>query len=120
SFIFFLPIYLFGMWASHYKEKIVGHGMKIILGGGVIYIIITALEVSGELEIYKVVGFKNSEPLPYFIFNFSKLKVSLLCLTLISIFYLIRHKPMPLLKTLGEYSFGVYFIHLYIIIAIQK
>lgn len=120
SFLFFLPIYIFGMWASRYKEKIIHSGNGLFLLALLTYIGITILEVSGILEIHKVVGFKIEDPQPYLIFNFSKLKVCFLCLALIKIFFNLKHKPMTFLKTLGEYSFGIYFIHLYIIIVVQK
>lgn len=120
SFIFFFPIYLFGMFASHYKEEIIKHGSIITIIVLLLYCTITLLEVFGVLEIHKLVGFEIKDPHPYFIFNLSKLKISALCLALINVFYWIRHKPMPFFKILGEYSFGIYFIHLYIIIAFQK
>lgn len=119
SFIYFLPIYLFGMFASYYKEKITQLKIRDIFLLLMIYLIITTLEVAGILEMHKLLDFDLHNVSPTYVFNFSKLKVSFLCIALILIFHKMPTKKMPFLNVLGNYSFGIFFIHLYFIVVFR-
>lgn len=119
SFLYFFPIYLFGMFTSYYKDDIIAHRKWLIYPCGIIYVIVTVLELTNHLTIHKLTGFDPSIDQPNYIFNFTKFKVSLLCIALLLIFYNSRYQKMSVLKVLGDYSFGIYFIHLYFIVATQ-
>lgn len=118
SFLYFLPIYLFGMFSSYYKDDIIAQSKWLLYTCVIIYLIVTTLELTGHLEIHKLIGFEPNTQ-PDYLFNFTKFKVSLLCIALLLIFYNIRYRKMSILKVLGDYSFGIYFIHLYFIVATQ-
>lgn len=120
SFIYFLPIYLFGMAVSYYKESIIAHKNKLIYIFLSVYFVVTVLEIIGYIPMYKLTTFeilRRAEPL--YVFNFTKLKVSFFCIALLLIFYKMNNRKMPILKILGDYSFGIYFVHLYFIVIIQ-
>lgn len=118
SFAFFIPIYIFGMWASRNKDQITGLGYKLLLPLTLIFIIFIALEMAGILTLDTSYGaYRPEETYP---FNFGKLKMSILCLVLLNGFYLIRDKDFPALTFLADYSFGIYFVHLYVIRALEQ
>lgn len=118
SFLYFLPIYLFGMFSSYYKDDIIAHSKWLLYACATTYLIVTTLELTGYLEIHKLIGFEPTTQ-PDYLFNFTKFKVSLLCIALLLIFFKLRNRKMTLLKVLGDYSFGIYFIHLYFIVLTQ-
>ncbi len=119
SFVFFIPIYVFGMWASRYKEYITNLGNKLLIPLLVIFATFVALEMVGIITLDTSYGAYRPEQTFYFPFNFGKLKMSLLCLILLNGFHLIRDKKFPLLNLLADYSFGIYFVHLYVIRAFE-
>lgn len=119
SFLYFLPIYLFGMFTSYYKDDIIAKRNWLIYPCAIIYLLVTSLELTGYITIHKVIGFESYADQPNYIFNFTKFKVSVLCIALLLIFYRLRNRKMTVLKVLGDYSFGIYFIHLYFIVATE-
>lgn len=118
SFIHYLPVYIFGMWASRYRQKLISLQMLPIAILVTVYIIIALLEASGTVYAPKLSSFKDAASDEYFVFNFAKLKVSLLCIILLREFYVLNRR-VTVLELLGDYSFGIYFLHLYVITAIE-
>ncbi|MEQ8475979.1 acyltransferase [Fulvivirga sp.] len=119
SFIYFIPIYIFGMWGSAYRKQLTQTKVLYMVILFIIYIAISILEVVHIIEIPKLTSFESSNLLPYFHFNFAKVKVSLLCIILIRFFYLFNDNEISVLKKLADYSFGIFFLHMYIIQAIE-
>lgn len=121
SFLYFFPIYLFGMCTSFYKNEIFKLNFKMLVVPILLfYVVITGLEVMSSIPMIKLGYFELDNPAPSYLFNFSKLKVSLLCIALIVIFRKYRQKEITLFKLLGDYSIGVFFIHLYFIVIFQR
>lgn len=118
SFIHYLPIYIFGMWAARYRQKLISlRTLPIAMLVG-LYIVIALLEASGTVYAPKLSSFQDAASDEYFVFNFAKLKVSLLCIIILREFYVLN-KRVRVFELLGDYSFGIYFIHLYVITAIE-
>ncbi len=120
SFAFFIPIYIFGMWASRHKESITGLQYKLLIPLASLCVIFIVLEMTGVISLDTSYGAYRPEETYELPFNFGKLKMSLLCLVMLNSFYLIREKNLPVLSLLADYSFGVYFVHLYVIRAIEQ
>lgn len=121
SFIYFLPIYIFGMATSYFKKQIFKLNYRLLVTSILtFYISITVLEILGYIPMLKLGYFELDEPAPFFLFSFSKLKVSLLCIALLLIFNKHKSTEITLFKLLGDYSIGVFFIHLYFVVLIQK
>lgn len=120
SFAFFIPIYVFGMWTSRNKEHITGLGYRLFVPLLFIFITFIVLEVSEVLVLDTSYGAYRPEETYDIPFNFSKLKMSILCLVLLNGFYFIRKKKIPVLPLLADYSFGIYFVHLYVIRTFEK
>lgn len=83
------------------------------------YLLLGALELMNILPVYRLDTAAEAASDLYFGFNSPKIRMMLLCLILIKFFYKIQHINLPVLKLLGDYSFGLYFIHLYVIIALD-
>lgn len=118
SFVHYFPIYLFGMWGARYRLKIINLRAPVSFFLALIYIVIAFLEALDIVYAPKLSSFQDAATDAYFVFNFAKLKVSILCIILLREFYVLD-KEVSVLKLLGDYSFGIYFIHLYIITAIE-
>jgi surface polysaccharide O-acyltransferase-like enzyme len=119
SAIHFLPVYIFGIFASRYKDFFTIGKNWLTWVMVVVYVILAILELSEILPVYRLNSEADAASSLYFGFNSPKLRMMLLCLILIKVFYKIQHRRMPVLRLLGDYSFGLYFIHLYVIIALD-
>lgn len=119
SFIYFLPVYILGMWTSRHKEMITGLGAQLAVPFLLVYLSIFLLEINNVITIDKLHHIDQLTETTFH-FNFSKFKVILLCFILLNLFYLFKEKEMKILLLLGNYSFGIYFIHFYFIVIIQK
>lgn len=118
SFVHYLPVYIFGMGAARYRKEIINLKTSWAVLLGMIYCTIAVLEIVDIISIPKLSSFEVARTAPYFAFNFSKLKVSLLCIILLRGFYVLN-RDSTVLKILGDYSFGIYFVHLYVITAFE-
>lgn len=119
SFVHFFPVYLLGMAASRYKEFIIRSPGWIIYMMVAVYAVIALLEIQGLVVLNKLVSFEEAALTHPTLLNYGKLKVSILCLILVYSFHKIKMRKLIIFKVLGDYSFGIFFIHLYFIIAFQ-
>lgn len=119
SIVYFIPVYVSGMWVSARKDKILDLPLWFWLGLAGIYFLLFFLEVSHTVQSFRLTGFgevRYWQPA----FNWGKLKEMTLALMLTGIFYHLRNRKFRLLEILGYYSFGIYFIHIYFINATEK
>lgn len=115
SFIHYLPIYIFGMWGSAYRKELTQVRINLVVSLFIIYLTLSFLEIVQIIEVPKLTSFESSKTLPYFHFNLSKLKVSILCIILIRFFYIFNNYNVGILKKLADDSFGIFFLHMYVI-----
>jgi len=118
SFVYFLPIYLLGMWVAKHHLRILSANNFWLIGLSIVYIIMTVLEVYGIIPLNKYLEMRDLKH-SVLIFNISKLKATLLCFLLIIGFNKVNHLQFPLLERTGTDSFGIFFLHLYIINVFQ-
>jgi hypothetical protein len=114
SFVHFLPIYLLGMWVAKNRLKILSLNNFWLIFLSVGYFVMTALEVYDIIPVNKYLELRDIKKI-VFIFNLSKLKAILLCFLLIIGFNKLNNLHFPLLNKTGNDSFGIFFLHLYII-----
>jgi len=119
SFIFYLPIYLFGMLLSEYRLTLFKHQRWVFSILILLYVGITVLELMQILTTPKLVGFHTLDA-AYFIFNPAKLRFMILAVILLIAFHRLEFVKFKFLRVLGDYSFGIYFVHLFFIIIFQK
>lgn len=119
AYIHFIPVYIMGMWASYYKERILALGWKIGIPLAMVYVAITVAELTGNISLSRDMSFEKVLSDEALIFNIYMLKCLVLCLFLLVVFYKLNNREMPLLELLGHYSFGVFFVH-YIFISVFR
>ncbi|WKV12895.1 acyltransferase family protein [Marivirga harenae] len=118
SFVHFLPIYLLGMWVAKHRLRILSAHIFWLFSLIGIYLAMTILEVYGIIPVNKYLDLRDLKEM-VFVFNLSKLKAILLCFLLIIGFNRLNDFRFPLLNKTGNDSFGIFFLHLYIINFVQ-
>lgn len=120
SLLYFLPVYIFGMWASKTKGPILHIGKEYLVGLVLIYVALLSFEVVGIIKPQHLQFFEKEPNYFTTTFNISKLKEMLLAIILLITFYRVRERKFPSLMLLGSYSFGIYFVHIYFINAVER
>ena len=120
SYIHFIPVFMTGMWASRYKEKILTDNPAPFLILLVTYLALCAAELTGWIDQPRTISFEDVLDQRVLIFNIYFLKTLILCFLWLTLFYLLRYKKMPALDRLAHYSFGIFFIHYFFISLTRK
>jgi len=118
SLIYFIPVYVFGTWAGRYRTRVVDLKPYLLLLFVLAYLAIFYLEMIDVINVYRLKTFGEPQ---YFTpeFNWGKFKVMCLAIILLNIFYRLRKYRFNTLMVLGNFSFGIYFIHIYFINATE-
>lgn len=116
SFLHFLPVYLFGMWFSKNRNQLIN--FKIFIPFLVAYMIITIAEVANIVPLDYYIELRDNEDY-IFAFNISEFKALILSYLLVLIFKKYETRKFQVIKLFGDYSFGLFFLHIYIINGIQ-
>ena len=111
SYIHFFPIYYLGMWTSFNRQKILASGKAVLLSLIFLYLAISVGDIAGWLPPRERLSFEYILSDRLLLFNIDLLKAVLLCFILMILFYRYRQKSFPFLEILGEYSFGIFFVH---------
>ena len=85
-----------------------------------IYAALFYVEFTGIVEAPYLNNFLDAQTMPLIAFNINKLKQFILCIVLLLIFSKYKNRDFSVLNKLGDYSFGIYFIHMYVIIIFKK
>lgn len=111
SYIHFFPIYYLGMWTSYNRKKILASagGLLYCLIG--LYAAITITNFTGWIPLPERISFEEIVRNRLLLFNIDMLKAILLCFILMLVLYKLQEKRLLFLEVLGEYSFGIFFVH---------
>jgi peptidoglycan/LPS O-acetylase OafA/YrhL len=119
SYVHYLPIYMLGMWTSAYKEKILGYSKTLLGITTTVYVALTVLDLTGNLTLSRGLSFENVLYDGVLSFNIYIFKAVILCFMLMLVLYEVGDKQVPALHILGNYSFGVFFVH-YLFISVSR
>jgi surface polysaccharide O-acyltransferase-like enzyme len=119
AYLHFLPVYLAGMWASFYKTKLFYSSMTLLIVFGMLYVSISIADLLGWITLSRKISFENVLYDQVLVFNIFFLKAILFCFIMVLTLYQLRDRKLPLLEVLGQYSFGIYFVH-YIFISVLR
>jgi peptidoglycan/LPS O-acetylase OafA/YrhL len=119
SYLHFIPVYITGMWASFNKDKILSDDLKLFYVLLTLYLGMCLGEIMGWITLPRGITFEEVLSNHELIFNLYLLKAIILCFTLLTLFYRLRHKQYPMLELFGSYSFGLFFVH-YFFISISR
>lgn len=119
SLLYFLPVYLFGMWVCVARDFFYRHTaviMPVALGG---WLLITILEITSVIPFDELMSLRDVNYL-VLMFNLNKLKVLLLCIFCLLVTHSRLNRNVGILGLSGQFSFGIFFIHLYVIAVLQR
>jgi peptidoglycan/LPS O-acetylase OafA/YrhL len=119
SLFYFLPVYIFGMWASRNRKMILGMTNPAMFFLIILYLIIFTFEITQVIDTEHLQFFEST---PHYLtthINWSKLKEMILAVILLIFFYRSRNAGFHCLAQLGSFSFGIYFLHIYFINAAE-
>lgn len=119
AYLHFIPVYITGMWASFYKDRILSDDPKILYSLLAIYLGLCIGELAGWITTPRNTSFEDVLSGEAFIFNIYLLKALILCFFWLTFFYRLREKHFAFLELLGSYSFGLFFVH-YFFISISR
>lgn len=111
SYVHYFPIYFMGMWASYYKDKIFAKDTLLLSICLTTYLGIFIAEIAGWISLPERITFEEVVKERLLVFNIPLFKASILCFTLLLVLYKFRKTRIPFLEVLGEYSFGIFFVH---------
>jgi surface polysaccharide O-acyltransferase-like enzyme len=120
SYIHYLPVYVLGMFTSFYKTEILEHAGKLLTLCIVIYFGISIADLFGYVTLSRQLSFESVINEGVFAFNIYILKAMILCYMLMLLLFHFRDKEIPFLDLLGNYSFGIFFVHYIFISASRK
>jgi surface polysaccharide O-acyltransferase-like enzyme len=111
AYIHFVPVYIMGMWASRYKSWLIANANTVLWLSVAVYMTITLLDVTEVMTFSRERRFEDVLYSRVIEFNVYALKAIALCLMLFMVMYKLRNREMPMMELLGNYSFGIFFVH---------
>lgn len=119
-YIHYLPVYIAGMWASVYKDRIFSMDLKYFWILIAAYLAITFFEFQGAFTVARDMTFEQLLSDGSIVLNMYLVRTVILCFAISMLFYYLQFVRMPFLEILAEYSFGIYFVHFILIIVGRK
>jgi peptidoglycan/LPS O-acetylase OafA/YrhL len=119
AYIHYLPVYILGMFVARYKDQILSSSRLLLIPLIGIYGVIITLEMTALFPHREMITFEQVIMSGVFEFNFYMLKALLLCFIALMFFHEFVGRRILVLEVLGEYSFGIYFLH-FIFIIVSK
>jgi probable poly-beta-1,6-N-acetyl-D-glucosamine export protein len=118
SLIYFFPTYLFGIWLCRQRELMFAHARVLAWSLVGAYLVLSVCEFMNWVPFHETVGRPEGNS-DWSQFNVNKFKMTLLCVGGLAALYLVQNAKIPFLKILGDYSFGIFFVHLYVLLAFR-
>ena len=119
AYLHFIPVYITGMWASFYKNKVLSDNPKVLYTLLAIYLGLCVGELAGWITTPRNINFEDVLAGETFTFNIYLFKALVLCFLWLTFFYQVRERHFSFLELLGSYSFGLFFVH-YFFISISR
>lgn len=120
AYLHFIPVYITGMWASYYKDRILTDRPRLLWILLALYIGLCIGEISGWITTPRHISFEHVLYDGVISFNIYLLKALILCFLWLVFFYRLRELQIPFLELLGTYSFGLFFVHYFFISVSRK
>lgn len=120
AYLHFMPIYITGMWASYNKAKLFSSDLRYFWLLTAIYLTLSIADLSGAITLPERISFEEVLREEKLIFNIYILRALVLCFMLTMLLYKLQYIKMPFIELLGDYSFGIFFIHFMLITFSRK
>lgn len=118
SFLYFFPVFIFGMWVCRKREFLHRSARLIMWVAGCSYFVLSALEINEIVPFTDLLRWRDLNEMTLAL-NLNKVKLHVLAIFLVTFFHIFLNRKISFLSLLGNYSFGIFFIHLYVIGLIQ-
>ncbi len=115
-YLHYVPVYLAGMCASAYKDKIFSMDLRYFWILFAAYVGITVFEYHDYFTAARDMTFEQLVSEGTIVFNWYIVRSVILCFAMSMLLYYFQFIKMPVLHILGEYSFGIFFVHFIILI----
>lgn len=119
AYLHFIPVYITGMCASYYKDRILTDDPKLLYFLLALYLGLCVGELAGWITTSRNISFEKVLAGEAFAFNVYLFKALVVCFLWLAFFYRLRERQFPFLELLGTYSFGLFFVH-YFFISISR
>jgi probable poly-beta-1,6-N-acetyl-D-glucosamine export protein len=119
SYLHYIPVYITGMWASYNREKILAAAPDLLYILVASYVSLSVLDLSGWENVSRHLTFEHVVTNRVIVVNIYVFKAVILAFMMMLILYQFRDKQLPFLEMLGNYSFGIFFVH-YIFISVTR
>ncbi len=120
SYMHYFPIYYLGMWTSYNWNRLLPIMNRILYPMLAVYVAITVANLAGWIPLPERLSFEEVLRQGIIRFNIDLLKALLLCFIAMFVLYKLRSKRFLFLEILGEYSFGIFFVHCLFIYGSKK
>lgn len=120
AYIHYFPVYYFGMWTSYNRKRILQAGNKLLIPLIAFYVAITIALLTALIPTPDKISFEDLIADPRLVFNIDLLKALTLCYIALIALHKYSHRKMLFLEVLGEYSFGIFFVHCILIYLSQN
>lgn len=118
SLAYFLPVYIFGMWVCLTRDFFYRHSTITMAITFIAWLVISVLEFNSVVPFDEYMALRDVN-YATIMFNLNKLKVLLLCVFFLLVSHSYLNREVKLLDISGEFSFGIFFVHLYVIEVFQ-
>lgn len=115
AYLHFIPVYITGMCASYYKNKILSDDPRVFYILLAVYLGLCMAELGGWITTPRNISFEDVLYNGKLVFNVYLYKALILCFLWLTFFYRLRERNLPALELLGSYSFGLFFVHYFFI-----
>jgi hypothetical protein len=111
SYIHYFPIYYLGMWTAYHRTKILSSADRILYTFLIVYGSITLANLTGYWPLPERMSFEQILEQKLLILNIDMVRAILLSFILMLTLFKLREKRLLFFEVLGEYSFGIFFVH---------
>lgn len=113
-----LPVYLFGIWIYKIQDHLFANIKTWIIILSAAFVALCLCEFFEIVPFSETIGLREVQYTIYR-FNWNKFKMHILAVAALLIFYHWSHIGYRSLKLIGDYSFGIFFVHLYVLQAFR-
>lgn len=116
--LYYLPAYLLGMWIGLHRERVLAwtDRLAVPVAAAAVMLVVGHLVLTRHNGTYVTVPFSGEQGLVDWIY----LQKILVFVLLLALLRRRDDRPMPALDHLADCSFGIYFVHVYVLYALPS
>ncbi|MEH0158252.1 acyltransferase [Limibacter armeniacum] len=120
AFFHFLPIYIIGMGASHFRKKLETIPTQTTFTLLSLWAILSIGQFTGLIPGHRYLWMEDIWQQGVWVFNIGHFRMALISVILVPLFSKFVNQPYRLSNLLANYSFGIFYLHFILVILLQK